>query len=62
MRRSAVQVERKKEIGHEGIGLGLPICKSLMELYGATIEIDSKVGIGTTVTLRFPPQCIVHSS
>ena len=57
-----VQVEREKEIGHEGIGLGLPICESLMELHGGTIEIDSKVGIGTTVTLSFPPQCIVHSS
>jgi len=53
-----VQVEREKEVGHEGLGLGLSICKSLMELHGGTIEIDSSAGVGTTVTLSLPPQCV----
>ncbi|MCA9751541.1 MAG: HAMP domain-containing protein, partial [Gemmatimonadetes bacterium] len=37
-----------------GAGLGLPICKAIMEDYGGTIDISSETGSGTTVTLRFP--------
>jgi len=41
---------------HEGTGLGLPITKSLVELHGGQLEIDSTIGMGTTVTLKFPPE------
>jgi len=41
---------------HEGVGLGLSICRSIVEAYGGTIGIDSAVGVGTTVVVRFPPQ------
>ncbi|CAM2927878.1 ATP-binding protein [Paenibacillus sediminis] len=36
-----------------GSGLGLAITRTIMERYGGSIEIDSDLGIGTTVTLRF---------
>ncbi len=39
----------------EGTGLGLAICKGLMDGHGGRIEIDSKPGRGTTVTVTFPP-------
>ncbi len=40
---------------HEGgTGLGLPLCRALMEAHGGTLEIISRSGEGTTVTLRFP--------
>ena len=39
---------------HEGSGLGLAITQSLMGMHGGTLEIDSEVGKGTTVTIRFP--------
>lgn len=42
--------------GHEGTGLGLPICKSLVELHGGDLIIESEVGAGTTVVVRFPPE------
>ena len=39
---------------YEGIGLGLPVAKSLAELHGGALTITGKVGVGTTVTLTFP--------
>ena len=40
----------------EGTGLGLPLVKSFVELHGGSFAIKSAVGIGTTITLRFPTQ------
>ena len=37
-----------------GTGLGLPLAKQLAELHGATLDLESTVGAGTTVSLRFP--------
>ncbi|MGH6959140.1 MAG: ATP-binding protein, partial [Dongiaceae bacterium] len=39
---------------YEGAGLGLPIARSLTEMHGGTLDLDSEVGRGTTITLRFP--------
>ncbi|MGF1592446.1 MAG: sensor histidine kinase [Kiloniellaceae bacterium] len=50
------QVAESHSRGHEGTGLGLPICNSLMHLHGGTLEIASEPGIGTTVTICFPPE------
>jgi signal transduction histidine kinase len=43
----------------EGTGLGLPLVKSMAELHGAAVAIDSIAGQGTTVTVRFPAERIV---
>ena len=45
----------------EGTGLGLPLTKALAELHGGTLDLQSQVGVGTTVTVRFPAERIVHS-
>ncbi len=37
-----------------GFGLGLPICKELVERMGGKISIESEVGIGTTVKIELP--------
>ncbi|HMB71531.1 MAG TPA: ATP-binding protein, partial [bacterium] len=37
-----------------GAGLGLPICRAIMEDYGGSIDIASREGEGTTVVLQFP--------
>ena len=39
---------------HRGVGLGLSIVKSFVELHGGRVLIDSAPGQGTTVTCIFP--------
>ena len=39
----------------KGTGLGLSLAKSLSELQGGSLEIESEVGKGTTVSIHFPP-------
>src|SRR6266404_4503863 len=38
----------------DGAGLGLALVKSIVELHGGSAAIQSQVGCGTTVRLRFP--------
>lgn len=40
---------------HEGTGLGLSLSKQLVELHGGRLDIDSSPGVGTTVSVIFPP-------
>jgi signal transduction histidine kinase len=39
---------------HRGAGLGLSIVKSLVELHGGSMSLESEPGHGTRVTVRFP--------
>lgn len=38
----------------KGSGLGLYMCKYIIELHGGTIRVASEVGVGTTFTLTLP--------
>jgi PAS domain S-box-containing protein len=50
------QVDHATTRAKGGTGLGLAISKHLAELHGGTIAIDSKPGIGTTVTVTLPAE------
>ena len=40
----------------QGIGLGLPLAKSIIEAHHGSIEVHSELGHGTTFTINFPIQ------
>ena len=42
---------------HDGSGLGLSIVKGLVQLHGGDVDIRSRLGEGTRVTVRLPIDC-----
>ena len=55
------QVDGDLNRQYEGTGLGLPLTKALVELHGGSLDLQSEVSVGTTVTVRFPAERIVAS-
>lgn len=53
------QVESSLSRKYDGTGLGLPLSRSLIELHGGRLTIESEPEKGTTVTLGFPGSRIV---
>jgi signal transduction histidine kinase len=47
-------VSRTQGSSHRGAGLGLPLVKSLAELHGGSVWIESELGEGTSVHLKLP--------
>ena len=47
-------VSRDAETSKNGYGLGLPLCKIIVEKLGGKISVESKVGEGSTFTFVFP--------
>ena len=55
------QAETSTSKDYGGTGLGLPICKKLTELMGGKIEVQSKIGEGTTFSITVPKTIEVKS-
>ena len=48
------QVDGRLSREFDGTGLGLPLTKALVELHGGSLDLQSQLGKGTTVTVRLP--------
>jgi cell cycle sensor histidine kinase DivJ len=51
------QVRASYDRRHDGTGLGLSIVKGLVRLHGGDMDIRSRLGVGTRVTVRLPIDC-----
>lgn len=50
------QADAHRPRKYQGTGLGLHLCVNFMKLFGGTLDVQSEVNKGTTITLRFPPE------
>jgi signal transduction histidine kinase len=48
------QIDSRLARKYQGTGLGLPLARSMAELHGGRLEIDSTPGYGTVATLWLP--------
>jgi PAS domain S-box-containing protein len=56
------QIDSQIAREHHGTGLGLPICRSLIELHGGELIVTSEPNVGTTMAAHFPANRAVHGS
>ena len=56
------QVDSDLNRRYEGTGLGLPLTKALVELHDGLLQIESRIGEGTTVMVRFPAERVYDGS
>jgi len=48
------QVDKSFTRNYEGSGIGLSLVKSLLEMHGGIISVESKYGVGTKFIIKFP--------
>ena len=53
------QVDSRPNQKYQGTGLGLPLTKRLVEMQAGSLDLASEVGVGTTVTVRYPTDRMV---
>ncbi len=47
------QFERERH-DQQGIGMGLYLAKSIIDMHGGSLELKTSEGVGTTITVRMP--------
>ena len=45
-----------RQVSKEGTGLGLPLSKAMVEAHGGRLELESALGVGTTVRIILPAE------
>jgi signal transduction histidine kinase/CheY-like chemotaxis protein len=48
------RIDGARRRSHEGSGIGLALVQELVEMHGGTISVKSKLGAGTTFSVRLP--------
>jgi signal transduction histidine kinase len=55
------QVDGSLERTHEGSGLGLALVAAFVDLHQGHLDIDSELGVGTTMTVTFPAERVLDA-
>jgi signal transduction histidine kinase len=53
------QVDSRVARQHKGTGLGLPISRSIMQLHGGDLNLESTPGVGTTAIAELPLERVI---
>jgi len=53
------KLDEHSKINHRGSGLGLSICKSLIELMGGKVTVESELGKSTSFIIEIKTKCRV---
>ena len=56
------QVEKSLSRNAEGTGIGLSLIKSIVELHGGSIYVESEFGKGSKFTVRLPSRKVIHEN
>lgn len=56
------QVEYALDRKYDGLGLGLPLAKSLVERHGGTLDLQSQIDVGTVATISLPAKRAILSA
>jgi signal transduction histidine kinase len=56
------QVDNSLSRKYEGVGLGLPISKQLVESHGGSLTLESAPNEGTTITIVLPAERFAHAA
>jgi signal transduction histidine kinase len=54
------QIDSGLDRKYDGVGLGLPLAKRLVELHGGTMDIKTALGKGTAVIANFPKERVAR--
>lgn len=55
------KLEETKNENKQGVGLGLSICRELVQAHGGSIEVQSELGRGTDFIVKLQTKCKVDS-
>jgi signal transduction histidine kinase len=56
------QVDKSLSRNSEGTGVGLSLVKSIVEIAGGSIHVESKLGIGSKFTVRFSSKKVLQEN
>ncbi len=55
------KMEESENLNKNGVGLGLSICKNLIENMAGSVKVESKLKQGSKFTINFKTTCIIEA-
>jgi uridine kinase len=55
------KLDENSKVNAQGTGLGLSICKKIVEQMGGSVDVQSKIGVGTSFNIILKTKCKVRN-